>query len=190
MNTLLRTSLTIVCSTCLFANWAFTQDEYTTVVLADEPIALYSFVSGPGAQTIIDITGNGHDSKSMMGNVQIVSGGIVGDAALFSLDLNTNTGGSIVVDLQMNPLDPEGDGIGVGLGDFTLEALVSPLEVGRGASVSGAEGWNWARTIERTDYCKRIVGLVHGWEYIELGNPASRRRVVPLRVLVRWRWGR
>lgn len=111
------------------------QESYTLAVLADEPVALYSFVSGPGAGSIIDITGNGHDSKSMTGNVEIVSGGIVGDAALFSLDPDTNMGGSIAVDLQFNPADPEGDGVGMGLGDFTIEALVSPLEVGRGAQV-------------------------------------------------------
>lgn len=40
---------------------------------------------------------------------------------------------------HMNPLDPEGDGVGVGLGDFTLEALVSPLETGRGAQVFMAQ---------------------------------------------------
>ncbi len=114
---------------------ASAQDLYTQTVLADEPIALYSFVSGPGATTVIDITGNGHDSKSMMGNVEIVSGDLVGDAALFSLDPNSNMGGSIVLNLQMDPKDPEGDGIGVGSGDFSLEALVSPHETNRGAQV-------------------------------------------------------
>ena len=113
----------------------FGQDPYTLTVLADEPVAMYSFVSGPGATSVIDITGNGHDSKSMSGNVEIVPGGPVGDAALFSLDPDTDTGGSIVVDLQLSLADPEGDGINAGLNDFTLEALVSPLEINRGAQV-------------------------------------------------------
>jgi hypothetical protein len=111
----LAVALSVSAQTCV-AN-------YTLTVLEDEPIAMYSFVSGPGATSIIDITGNGHNSKSIMGNAEIVCCGPVDDAMLFTLD--GGVGGSIVLDLQMNLQDPEGDGIGVGLGDFSIEALVN-----------------------------------------------------------------
>ncbi len=126
--TQVRIAVFVVGMALFLPKGSFAQDNYTETILADEPVALYSFVSGAGATTVIDITGNGHDSKSMVGNVEIVDSGLVGAAALFSVDPNSNTGGSIVLDLQFNPLDPEGDGIGVGLGDFSLEALVSPFD--------------------------------------------------------------
>ena len=99
------------------------EEAYAQVVLADKPVAYYRFEEVEGDTVVEDETGNGHDSISIT-NAYLGAGGFLGRAVEFRGD------GSILLDLQLNPADPEGDGQGVGLGDFSIELFVNPAAPG------------------------------------------------------------
>ena len=107
--------------------------DYSSTVLSDNPVAYYRFEEADGAGDLIDSSGNGHNSLDVI-DVEFGAEGVVGAAAEFF------GFSSIVLDLNIDPNDPEGDGEGVGQDDFTIETWVyttgveeidDPVEFGR-----------------------------------------------------------
>ncbi len=93
-------------------------DDYADVVLQDNPVAYYRFEEPEDSEEIADSSGNGFDGFEV-NNVVFGQPGICGSsAAEFFGD------GSIVLDFLMDPDDPEGDGVGNGNDDFTIETWV------------------------------------------------------------------
>ena len=98
------------------------QDDYPSVVLADEPVAYYRFEEDAGEDLVEDSGGEGHDSLSLT-NASLGVEGFVGGAVEFFGD------GSIELDLQINPADADDDGVGSGLDDFSIEVFLKPTEL-------------------------------------------------------------
>jgi len=134
---------------------------FDEVVLGDNPVAYYRFEEEEGAAAAVDATGNGHDSKSLA-NVVFGQEGLVGKAALFQGDAY------IVLNLQMNPADSEGDGAGTGRDDFSIEAVVNVLDHSAvGVLLSQQNGTGTGRSIVTIGAGGNIQSFLGG------GNSAS-----------------
>jgi len=91
------------------------ESAYADTILADGPIAYYRFEE-PG-DSVPDVTGNGNDSVDVADVAPGVAG-YLGNGAAFSGN------GSIELGLSVDPSDSEGDGVDVGLNDFSIEAMI------------------------------------------------------------------
>ena len=96
---------------------------YEDVILEDEPRAYYRFEEELGELELLDSSGNDHHSLQISPSVQLEAEGKVDSGIEFLGD------GNVVLDFLMNPADPEGDGVGVGNDDFSIEVLVKPSVV-------------------------------------------------------------
>lgn len=76
---------------------------YAEAVLADTPVAFWQFEEAVGSSAIFDSANNSHDSKEVIGGVALGAPGAISNA------MNNAGSGAIVVDLQLNPQDPDGD---------------------------------------------------------------------------------
>jgi hypothetical protein len=114
----MRRTLLLSVSTFLLLVAQVAGADYAETVLQDGPIAYYRFEEPDGSDEVADSSGNGFDGFEI-NNVGFARGGICnGSAAEFFGD------SSIVLDFLMDPADPEGDGIGIGDDDFTIETWV------------------------------------------------------------------
>ena len=104
---------------------AVTHADYSTVVLADGPLAYYRFEEGAGATTTNDSSGNDLHATDITNGV-FGNAGAIGNAVRFDQD------GSILTPLTLDP----------SLGDFSIEALVNPafIPVNSGVFVSNQDG--------------------------------------------------
>ena len=94
--------------------------DFSSAVLADDPLVYYRFEEGPGAVTLADSSGNGLDIDYSfpLGTTVLGEEAAVGKGARFNGD------GSLVSPLLLDP----------SLGDFSLEVVVS-AEPGAGDGV-------------------------------------------------------
>ncbi len=89
--------------------------DYAETVLQDNPVAYYRFEEPEGSEEIADSSGNDYEGFEVL-EVEFEHPGVADSLAAEFFGIS-----SIVLDLTMNPDDPEGDGAGNGNDDFTIE---------------------------------------------------------------------